>query len=180
MFAEKAGLDSPTQVTGKSDFDLIWKEDAASYIRSDRVLLSGKPFLNQIEQQQQRNILISKSLYQNRISLSFILIDNFIATHKHNLNQQIFHINNRVVKLTKKQCNIYKLIIKGYNAKQISIKTNISPRTVEVHIKNLKEKFQVSHKNSLIILVWQHNFLQLLGPADNCPFRLQISTTPLA
>lgn len=46
-FARLAGLETSEQVKGKTDFDLIWKEGAASYIAGDqKVFKTGKPNLN--------------------------------------------------------------------------------------------------------------------------------------
>lgn len=46
-FARLAGLESRDQVVGKTDFDLIWKDEAALYVASDQpVLKTGKANLN--------------------------------------------------------------------------------------------------------------------------------------
>ncbi len=45
--AEDAGLDSPEQIAGKTDFDLPWKEHADLFRERDRkVIESGQPMLN--------------------------------------------------------------------------------------------------------------------------------------
>jgi diguanylate cyclase (GGDEF)-like protein/PAS domain S-box-containing protein len=52
LFAMDAGLDSPEQIIGKSDFDLAWTEQAELYRLDDRkVIQAGKPKLNYEEPQ---------------------------------------------------------------------------------------------------------------------------------
>jgi len=51
-FAKDAGFKSPDDLVGKTDFDMIWKDQAEKFIADDqRVLQSKKPLLNIIEQQ---------------------------------------------------------------------------------------------------------------------------------
>ena len=46
-FAEDAGLNSPEEVAGKTDFDLPWKEYAKLFVQRDRqVIESGRPMLD--------------------------------------------------------------------------------------------------------------------------------------
>jgi PAS domain S-box-containing protein len=52
LFAQDAGLDSPQDIVGKSDFDLGWAESAEVYQPDDRrVIDSGEPRLNYEEPQ---------------------------------------------------------------------------------------------------------------------------------
>ncbi|MCX5857601.1 MAG: PAS domain S-box protein, partial [Deltaproteobacteria bacterium] len=46
-FAKDAGLESPEEIIGKSDFDLVWKEQVEIYRSDDRMVIeSGVPKLN--------------------------------------------------------------------------------------------------------------------------------------
>ncbi|MES2998849.1 MAG: PAS domain-containing protein [Pseudomonadota bacterium] len=48
--AEYAGLDSPQQIQGKTDYELIWKESSAeSFRKADKEAISGKPQINHLE-----------------------------------------------------------------------------------------------------------------------------------
>lgn len=58
------------------------------------------------------------------------------------------------------QCLFY--LAKGYSAKKIAKKFNISPRTVETHVNNLKDKFSVSSKSDLIAACFERNIFSLL------------------
>ena len=52
LFAMDAGLESPGQIIGKSDFDLAWREQAELYRLDDRnVIQAGQPKLNYEEPQ---------------------------------------------------------------------------------------------------------------------------------
>jgi PAS domain S-box-containing protein len=46
-FAKSAGVESPDDIIGKTDYDLVWKENADSYRQYDRQIMeSGEPLLN--------------------------------------------------------------------------------------------------------------------------------------
>jgi len=51
-FAQDAGVESPDEIIGKTDFDLIWKEHAEAYCEDDRAVIeSGQPKLQYEEPQ---------------------------------------------------------------------------------------------------------------------------------
>ncbi|TXT57278.1 MAG: putative Histidine kinase [Promethearchaeota archaeon] len=54
-FAEAAGFDSPSEIVGKTDFDLAWKKsEAESFFETDRLVIeTGIPHYNIIESQSQ-------------------------------------------------------------------------------------------------------------------------------
>ena len=52
--------------------------------------------------------------------------------------------------LSKRENEILTYVTKGYNAKQIAKKLDISSRTVEQHVENIKFKMNVSSKAELI------------------------------
>jgi PAS domain S-box-containing protein len=56
-FAVSAGLDSSSEIVGKTDYEMPWRESDAEKYRSDdrQVITSGKPKLNIIETQYQEN-----------------------------------------------------------------------------------------------------------------------------
>jgi len=56
LFAQDAGLDSPQQIIGKTDFDMTWREQAGRYRNDDQAVIhSGKPKLAYEEPQTQQD-----------------------------------------------------------------------------------------------------------------------------
>ena len=52
LFAKEAGIESPQSIVGKSDFDLVWKEQAEGYRKDDQLVIdSGEARLNIVEPQ---------------------------------------------------------------------------------------------------------------------------------
>ncbi len=42
-FAKSAGFDSPNDLIGKTDYDMVWKDKAAEYIKTDqKIMATGK------------------------------------------------------------------------------------------------------------------------------------------
>jgi DNA-binding CsgD family transcriptional regulator len=85
-------------------------------------------------------------------SLSCVIQTNFtkLVQKDNGLNQ--FIKKNRIgdVYFTSQQINVMRYLIRGNTAKVIAKKLNISPRTVEMHINNIKIKLGVKSKSELI------------------------------
>ena len=48
--AEEAGLNAPKEIKGKSDYDMIWRYSAESFIKADReIILHGKSQFHSLE-----------------------------------------------------------------------------------------------------------------------------------
>ncbi|BBB15134.1 PAS domain S-box [Candidatus Rickettsiella viridis] len=87
-----AGVDSPKQLQGKSDYDLIWAPSAESFILTDRQALSNQPQINHKEtvlvQNGFHDFLITKVKMYNRkeevigiVGLN-ICVDNFTISER--------------------------------------------------------------------------------------------------
>lgn len=68
------------------------------------------------------------------------------------LNQRgaVIVVDNTMVKLSKRETDIAKLLLTGITMKQIAERCFISPRTVETHVDHLKQKLNTSKKAELI------------------------------
>ncbi len=60
--------------------------------------------------------------------------------------------NNKLVRLTKRETECFNLLIHNKTAKEIAHHLNISTRTVELHISNIKQKLGVNYKSQLLNL----------------------------
>lgn len=67
-----------------------------------------------------------------------------------NVNTNFISKMDNNVTLTPQEFNCIHFAIRGMTAKMIAKKMNISPRTVEFHLKNLKNKFNVQSKFELM------------------------------
>ena len=60
--------------------------------------------------------------------------------------------SNKIIHITDRQQQCLSLVAKGYTMKSAAKKLMISPRTVEHHLQNIKEKYKIKKKNQLIDL----------------------------
>ncbi len=70
--------------------------------------------------------------------------------------------NIKSVKLTNRQSSCALHLLQGLQYKEIALKLNLSPRTVEDHVIQLKIKFNARNKGELIIKL-MHLISQTLG-----------------
>lgn len=78
------------------------------------------------------------------------------------LNYPNFLKNNKKFKLTHRELDCLRLLIRGYTAKEIAYALGISFRTVETHLENLKSKTGIAHKSKLIKFIFENEFENLL------------------
>lgn len=57
--------------------------------------------------------------------------------------------------LTNRELQCISLLMRGHTSKMIANKLNLSRRTVEFYIENIKQKFGCTHKSQLIELCWR-------------------------
>lgn len=70
---------------------------------------------------------------------------------------------NRIFKksLTKREYEVAKLIVEGYTAKQCAEKLNLSRRTVEFYVDNIKNKLCCFKKSDLIVKLIKDNIISI-------------------
>ena len=97
----------------------------------------------------------------------FRVISKDLATNNHTTYRSIGGVANieflasiSGYNLTKRELDCIPLLLKGHSSKQIANVLNISYRTVEIHINNLKRKTRQTSKNDLIHLL-NEKFSQL-------------------
>lgn len=172
--ARICGLDSPKQIIGKTDYDLVWSDKASLFRHSDSLILhEGQNHLNVVERIKvveakaknklilgENDILITKSRLFNKqgkctgIVGSHVDITGFTLVKKTGFTdeQGNFYLGNTFgnTYLTKREVEVFKLILEGYCAKKIAKILNISYRTVESHTEAIKLKLQSPTKGDII------------------------------
>jgi len=81
--------------------------------------------------------------------------ENFLNSM--NINPFVFNMDNKIIHITKREKQCLKLLNQGHSIKTIANELSLSPRTVETHLKNIKNKTGLYNKPALIQLY--RNFL---------------------
>jgi len=162
--AAAAGLDSPIQIIGKTDYDLCWKKHVELYRRGDIDVLNGGTRINVPEPQPQINklatILTTKNILKDKHGYSRGIIGSYLDITGYTLkknngnfdkNKYRFYIeeNSKSEYFTKQELQIFKCIILGWDVDKIASKIFRSKKTVESHIAKIKLKLQCSSKNQI-------------------------------
>jgi len=138
-----SGARSLGEVQNKEDYDFPWHPYADELRANDQLLFRKCESLSSFERIIRHdgtkiNIFSRKELlFENNrliglLGLSFVLPDikqNSLFTHREH--------------------EILSLVAKGYTDKEIAKKLNLSPRTVETHINNAKQKSAVRTRSEL-------------------------------
>lgn len=66
------------------------------------------------------------------------------------------------LKLTMREIDCLRLVIKGYTGEEIALALELSARTVETHLENIKNKVNVTNKNDLIKFVFTNKIDKFL------------------
>ena len=110
--------------------------------------------------------------YVDKIKSSFKFLDNIKSKNKYyrfdDVNPQLFaqqqkkifpkalfnpiHIDHQQLYLTPKEFQLLEEAAKGKTSKQIAYENNLSPRTIEVHLRNIKNKTGIQNKADLLQL----------------------------
>lgn len=64
-------------------------------------------------------------------------------------------------KLSKRELQIFFYVVRGYSAKMIAKKLNISHRTVETHISSVKSKLQLHNSRDIVEFAFAHGLASL-------------------
>ena len=167
--AEATGFDSPSQMIGKRDADLFWKEWAEHYREGDGQAFKGNIFLNQMERArtiQDPNIIhqvcATKTALRDSQNQIIGVVGSLIDVTQHHIleNKGSFDQAGKkfvlsdpslsALTFSKKQITLLQYIIMGYSAADIGRVLNRSKRTIEGHIEHLKNKLQCTSKAEII------------------------------
>lgn len=162
-----AGLVSKEQIVGKTDYDLIWRQQADFYRYGDAQALSGKPLINTPEVQIQVTGIKSITTSKNRLVQPSTKTELIVGSYIEHTGRVLVRSGGTVDPLTKrvhlgdqfgnetlsfKEARVYFYVLLGMSATQISEEIKISKPTVQFHIENLKKKLQCTSKGGLIAI----------------------------
>lgn len=164
-FAEAAGLDSAHQIIGKTDHDLVWREQAEMFQSGDHKVLLGKEFINveevMIQSGKVANILVTKQKFTNSQGRCIGVIGSFVDITGYSLRKKSGHYDAKTgrfclgevfhnARLSPKQYQVFKYILLGHSSKKIAECLSMSPRTIEAYTDTIKHKLQCQSKGDII------------------------------
>lgn len=164
-FAAAAGLDSPNQVIGKTDYEMYWKKHADFYRNGDALVLNGHAKINQLEIQTQptkiANVLLTKNILQDKNKNILGIVGSYIDISGYSLKKNAGRFDEKEHRFylgdyfnneyfTKNELEIFKRLLLGWSVEKISNFLCRSKKTTETHIGNIKLKLQCSSKNEII------------------------------
>ena len=74
-----------------------------------------------------------------------------------NANNFTLRSESQSISLSKREWECLSEVARGKTCKEIACDFSISPRTVEKHLDNIKDKARVHYKSELVKLFYQHN-----------------------
>lgn len=159
---QNAGCDSPKEVLGKTDYDLIWKDCGADGFRqADIKIISGSSKFNYLETVKVadgiHDFLITKtSLRDDQDNLigilgSAIRMDGYVVTKKKGYfseDEQQLYLGEAFgeKKLSKRELQVFKCILHAFTDPQTASFLKLSVSTIRSIIRDLKRKLQCRSK----------------------------------
>jgi DNA-binding CsgD family transcriptional regulator len=159
-----------SEALGKTDRDLLWGEQADFLMRNDQeVMVTGKAKIAveschsfgkvmRVYLSHKMPLLDREGKITGVVGLSFLLA-NAKTVYRWLRNagmivsseqiEQLITVSEKAV-LTRKESDILRLVLRGRSAREIGDIIHRSPRTVEHHIENIKNKSGISSKADLI------------------------------
>lgn len=163
--AEVLGLDSPKQIRGKSDYDLIWKEQADLYITRDQHIFKGYHQNNKLEPQRQQDgmasILVTKNPIYNKQHEIVGIVGFFTdVTDKYSKISNVRLLQNGKLALgdyfsrailSRQEHAILKHILMGHNPAKIQSEMKISRGAYNSVYDRIKTKMSCETKGDIIM-----------------------------
>ncbi len=162
-FASISGCADRDDVIGKSDRDLIWREQADIHEITDQAILNGEPVIRQdiiqTRAEGSSKILLTKKPLLSERGEIIGIIGNFFDCKNRllletkgdfDLKKRRLHLGFVPEWLSCAEVNICFYIIQGFSASKISDKSGISISTVRYHIENIKNKMQCQSKGEIV------------------------------
>jgi DNA-binding CsgD family transcriptional regulator len=175
--AEVAGMDSPSQIVGKTDYDLFWRQHAEFYRDGDKDVLQGNTKINAAEIQTQptkvANIMICKMILYDRFGNQIGVGGHYIDTTGYSVTKNKGYLDREKNKfwlgpdfsneyLTKREFQIFRYLLLGYTTDKISHEIKRSVKTVQSHIKSITRKLQCTHQAEIVPIAIRYGLTYVL------------------
>jgi DNA-binding CsgD family transcriptional regulator len=159
VFAEGLGLNSVQEVFGKTDSDLFPKDTARFYQNGDTFVLKGGALINQVEYHPEKSrivtVTVSKKVLKNRHGSEIGIAGSAIKTPSVGLSLKFenkkyyFQIEGCTEYFTKREFEVFRQLLNGATAKKIAMQSNLSCRTIEFYIQNIRDKMVCQRKTDI-------------------------------
>jgi DNA-binding CsgD family transcriptional regulator len=169
--AKTLNLARPADIVGKTDFDLAWKKEAHIFRKNDLYVIDTRePETVEEIATLPRGAIIYISQKIPLIDENFkvvgvmgISIDVTIKRHVKNSITENKPVNPIFESLSVQEWNIMRLVISGFNIKDISMKLSISPKTVSSYRYRIFEKLNIKNDIELMHIVLKNNLQYLIN-----------------
>jgi DNA-binding CsgD family transcriptional regulator len=165
--AYAAGMDSKEQMIGKTDYDLIWREQADVFRQGDKRTFDGNPHIKipevQIQPDGIKEIMTSKNILYNRNDTAVGIIGFYIEnTGKVLVDKEGIYdpVKKRIYLgsvfnseyLTRREIQVFYYVLLGLSARKIADRLFRSKRTIEYHIDKIKNKLQCDTRGDMVAI----------------------------
>ncbi len=171
-FAEFADCDSPEHMKNKRDSELPWKAQAIQLQSIDKKVISSANFFQEVVDIHHPKhgacqfLTTKKCLYDARNKVIGVIGMSVSLSGQRNFLSKYYYQDGRLYLgdefdskyLTTQEIRVYKTVLMGYSAKEASHLLNISRKTVEYHIEQLRKKINCSNKGELIRKAYEYCF----------------------
>lgn len=179
-----AKINDKEEVIGRLDDELPWREFATKYQKHDRQVLMGQECIHidpVTKADGDKTILINKKspflsnmkeiigvagvsfelTRENfREIASFFISNNFFPRFNSNTENKDFKYGDFI--FSRRQAEVIAYLLRGYSAGNIGKILNISKRTVETHIINVKNQLGCQKKTEIIDQAFKYGFIDLI------------------
>ncbi len=144
-------------VLGKTDLQLFPKSEAMIIRKNDRKVLKE---LREIEFFE--DMKLPSGLKQKFVSRKSPIFDEdgeLLGLIGHSTEYTNIDVNEETATLTLREMQTLAYLYYGFTAKETAKKLAISHRTIEVYVKNIKQKLQCRNRSQLLAVI-EHNNMQ--------------------
>lgn len=148
------------EIIGKTDFDLVWRQQADYFREDDRNVLNGHSLIN-VERYQYRDsgltkIMLNLTPYLSPSGSVVGVLGNFFDCDQHLIMEAkgVFDNNKLYLEfvpewLSAAEVRVCFYLLHGFSTAKISEKTGTTMSTIRYHLENIKNKMQCKNKSEI-------------------------------